>query len=352
MMPARPFFAAAFALSFSALPASASYTALTAFGDSLSDVGNLYDYTYALSGGAAAVPAPPYSEGRFSNGPLWVQDISQSLGLGAVTPSIVGGNDYAWGGATTGYSGTLDPSAPVPTLETQVGQFLLANGGSASSGALYTFSIGANDLIGILSNPSLTPAEVAADVAGAAEAVASAAASLSLAGAKDLLLFEVPDLGVTPLIQDLGVPGLPEAATLLSLAFDGLVQMDIASAAPGLKVYAIDTVALIDNAVNDPHAFGFTNVTDPCWTGDKSGYGGGGTLCSTNVAEQDKYLFWDDLHPTEAGHLLVAEAGLQVLGVPESSTWVMMLAGFGGIGLLAARRPRKGRGVVLNLNRV
>ena len=45
-----------------------------------------------------------------SNGPTWVQDLSLSLGLGAERPSLAGGNDYAIGGATTGYAATKNPA--------------------------------------------------------------------------------------------------------------------------------------------------------------------------------------------------------------------------------------------------
>src|SRR5271166_5113143 len=141
-MIGRSLVAATALLTTLAVQASASplYSAIYAFGDSLSDTGNLFD--------SIGLPAPPYSNGRFSNGPVWVEDLSQKVGLGPVTPSVEGGNDYAWGEATTGYSGTLNPAAPVPTLADQVGQFLAK--GSAPPSALYTFSIGANDLFQIL----------------------------------------------------------------------------------------------------------------------------------------------------------------------------------------------------------
>ena len=73
-----------------------AYTHLFAFGDSLSDAGNLY----IADGGT--LPVSPYSAGHFSNGPTWVEDLSEKLGLGTLTPSLEGGNDFAFGGAQTG----------------------------------------------------------------------------------------------------------------------------------------------------------------------------------------------------------------------------------------------------------
>ena len=53
----------------------APYSAIYAFGDSLSDAGNVSFATLGL------VPAsPPYADHSFTNGPVWVQDLAQSLG--------------------------------------------------------------------------------------------------------------------------------------------------------------------------------------------------------------------------------------------------------------------------------
>jgi hypothetical protein len=71
-----------------------AYTTLFAFGDSLSDAGNLF----ALTG----IPSAPYFDGHFSNGTTWVEDLSKDLGLGTLKPSVSGGTDFAFGGATTG----------------------------------------------------------------------------------------------------------------------------------------------------------------------------------------------------------------------------------------------------------
>lgn len=308
---------------------AANFSAEYVFGDSLSDVGNVY------LGSSGSEPASPYVGGQFSNGPVWVQDLAARLGLPALTPSLAGGTDYAFGGATTGSTSTNNPV--VPNLEQQVDAFSSGHA-SAPSDALYTFSIGANDLFAILKS-GLTPQQAAGAAAAAAQVVASEAGDLAAAGAKDLVLFDVPDLGVTPGITALG-PAASAAATALSAFFDQQVLLDLAPIeAAGLTVFDLNTYALIDEAVQDPSAFGFSNVTDPCWTGGFTGSATGGSLCSTLPAVQDTYLFWDDVHPTAAGQLLVADAALSALGlpVPEPSTWAMLLVGFGGLGFAGYR---------------
>jgi phospholipase/lecithinase/hemolysin len=308
---------------------AADFSAEYVFGDSLSDVGNVY------LGSGGLEPASPYANGQFSNGPVWVQDLAARLGLPALTPSSAGGSDYAFGGATTGFAATNYSS--VPNLEQQVGMFL-SGAGSAPSNALYTFSIGANDLFTILkSTPDFSQQEAAAALV--AQVVASEAGDLEAAGAKNLVLFDVPDLGVTPGITVLG-PAASADATALSAYFDQQVLQYLAPVeAAGLTVFELNTYALIDEAVQDPGAFGFSNVTDPCWTGGFTGAATGGSVCSLLPAVQDTYLFWDDVHPTAAGQLLVSDAALEALGlpVPEPSTWAMLLIGFGGLGFAGYR---------------
>ena len=109
----------------------------------------------------------------------------------------------------------------------------------------------------------------------------------------------------------------------------------------GLKVFTLDTYDLLDKIKADPAEFGFDNVSAPCWTGtftDPSS----GTLCAPDASDQDKFLFWDEIHPTAAGHLLAAEFAVDALSaVPEASTWAMMLIGFAGLGFAAYRTANR-----------
>ena len=68
------------------------------------------------------------------------------------------------------------------------------------------------------------------------------------------------------------------------------------------------------------------NVTNACFNGT--------SVCSN----PDSYLFWDGIHPTAAGHRLIADAAFNVLAVPEPETYALMLA---GMSLLAWRVRRR-----------
>lgn len=312
-MVSRPALALVGSLTLSLLSASAiagPYPALYAFGDSLSDAGNDYILSYETTG--HHIPAsPPYGNvngyGVFSNGPVWVQDLSQALGLGALTPSLAGGTDFAYGDAQTGTT-PVHPANPLD-LPTQLTQFQAAVPHPAA-GALYTLWIGSNDLESILESRP-TPTQAATDIRAAVSNIVTFVNGLAADGAKDLLVLSVPNLGLTPLVTALGPTAKAEASGLAQ-AFNGALISALTplSQAEGLNLSFLNTYNLLNNAVSNPAAFGFTNATDPCLSGS--------TVCASTEAGQNKYLFWDDQHPTAAGQALVAENALALVPEPGS----------------------------------
>lgn len=244
-----------------ATPAGAlSFTEIYAFGDSLSDVGNA---------------------GIFSNGPVWIQQLAPDLGL-SVSPSNLGGNVYAVGGATT--SGVLS---------TQVPDYLGDAGGVADPGALYVIMAGGNDAFSAVS-----PATAAGNVI-------TAISSLSAAGAQYFLVSNLPDLSLVPAAYG------SAAAQAFSLSFNASLASGLAGLS-GPTLFLLDLYAGVNDVVANPASYGLTNVNTPCWNGVSA--------CAT----PDTYLFWDTLHPTTAGHGLIAEVAFAL--VPEP----------GGLALLAA----------------
>jgi hypothetical protein len=83
---------------------------LVVFGDSYSSTGNIY----VATGGAFPAPSLFPSDGRWSNGPIWIDTLSYLLEIDSPHPSLLGGTNYAWGGATSFFE-------PVPGFTPPVG---------------------------------------------------------------------------------------------------------------------------------------------------------------------------------------------------------------------------------------
>ena len=311
--------------------AAHAYSMLYAFGDSLSDAGNIYAAT------GNTIPAPPYSNGRFTNGAVWVQDLAQALHMAPVTPSALGGTDHAWGLATTGYAPTANTTPPaslIPTVQAQVVGFLAGNGGSAPSSALYTVWGGANDLFNIIDNFSNLPAAIA-NAQGAAQFEANTIGSLIAAGATNVLVPLIPDLSTTPAYNS--SPAAQALSRLLSLSYNSALLDNLAgvSATPGVNLNILDTFSAINAIVADPGAYGLTEVTQQCYPSPPGDYTAGGPSC----ANPNDYLYWDWVHPTAAGHALVADAAFAL--VPEPASFAVFAAGLGSMLLVGRRNGRE-----------
>lgn len=285
-----------------------AYTALFAFGDSLSDAGN----DYLIDGGTD--PVSPYYQGHFSNGLTWVEDLSNMLGLRPLSPSLAGGNDFAFGGAETGPT-AIEGVNPGDLLF-QVAQYAVLHP-TPVGGALYTLDIGGNDLFKALDE--LHAGQISPSVAGTAIAQAEtntvhAVEALFALGARNLLFYEVPDLGLAPHLSAEG-SAWQNLASGVAKSFDQTVLSDLVPLEHlGLKVYDLPTYADLDLVASNPSYFAsqygisFTNVTTPGWTGNFTSSSSG----SLSLDYQN-HLFFDSVHPTALAHQLTADIAYHTL---------------------------------------
>lgn len=300
-----------------------SFSGMVNFGDSLSDVGNIHDLTTAIYPLHAIVPASPYYNGHFSNGPIWVEQLAGLMGLPTPTPSRTGGTDYAYGLA---HSGTGNTELVIPNVQTQINDWTANHVSGASQ--LFTVLGGATDLFDLIG--------VAGDQTAAAQQAANnivaGLQSLYNDGARNILVGNLPDLGLVPSYHN--TPDQAQA-TALTNAFNATLAAglgNLQATSVGLNLQLLDLNTLFNSAIVNPAAYGLTNVTAAAYTGDPD-YEGVGTV----VPDPSGYLFWDEVHPTTLGHSMVAQAAFTV--VPEPAT-TMLLVLPAAMMLMRRRRSR------------
>ncbi len=316
-----------------------TFSHIYSFGDSLSDSGNMAQL--ALSGFVPVttppytqfVPDGPYASGRFSNGPVWVERLAATLGLGADTfPSLLGGKSYAYGGARVGVDGGGLP----PSVVSQVAMFTGTHS-SADASALYVVWGGGNDLrdAADAAAAALAGGGTAADAAAAATPIISNAitsltnsiTSLAGLGATRFLVPNMPDLGLVPALIVQGAAAQAGASDL-----SGLFNLGLSGALNGLEtalpisIARLDIFQLLHDIDANPAAFGLSNTTDGCALANA------GAGCA-NPAD---YMFWDGIHPTTAGHAIIADAALNSLSSVPLPASIWLLAS--GLLLIGARR--------------
>jgi len=302
-----------------------TYSSLYVFGDSLADSGNNAVVFDANAGGARTatpldtplVPTFPYASDRYSNGPVWVEYLAGDLGLSAL-PSLLGGTNFAFGGARTGPAGSSFPYS----LTDQVSMFLGATGGFAPGSALYVVEGGGNDARDVLA-AVLGGGDPSALIQAYALNVANILSTLSLAGADQFLLWNIPDIGKIPAITALG-PQVSALASFLTAQMNLALLQTLAGLSPGITdgVHLFDAYDAFDAIVADPGAFGFSNAQDAC------------AMSVACIADPAGYFFWDGIHPTTAGHALIA--ALALAEIPEPQTILLLAVGL--LGVFVARR--------------
>jgi outer membrane lipase/esterase len=274
-----------------------SYSKVVVIGASLSDTGNVF----AATGGARPGPAPFYYDGRWSNGPLWIELVAAELGVSA-TRSSAGGTNYAYGGAKT--CTITGVTSDVPDMCVQVGMFLQANGGKADPEALYVIdaaSVG-NNILTFLGAGGALPSAVV--TAGAPADINNLMAQLYAAGARRFLVTNAPDVGATPYVRSLGATAAT-TSTALSNAYNAALSSTLnnfRASYSGSVVNLVDLADLGKKVVANPAAYGYTNTTEPCVSST-------GTIC----ANPGSYQYWDPFHPTATTGKTFANVALAAL---------------------------------------
>ena len=330
------FVAAGFAFCSVLLPfkaLAADFSNFYIFGDSLSDTGNIFNFTQQ-----SLPPSPPYFNGRFSNDQIWVDYLGDKLNLNPIpfseNPDFINDSvNFAVGGASSGLGNSVVPSAPLPGVLEQVSLFtqpFLTTNQQIDPNALYAVLGGGNDyLFGGNFNTEQTVQNLSTSIN-----------FLATAGAKNIILFNLPNLGATPLalatqqsqiLTDLTIDHNNKLAESLSIFKSNNQEINL---------FDIDVFSLFSKIGNNPAEFGFSNVTTPCVVGDLTNI-----LSVCDVGQQNEFLFFDSVHPTTNVHRLVADAAFLALepqSVPEPGSVLGMLAlgALGAAGVLKRQQKK------------
>ena len=308
-------------------PAAPSFTQVIVFGDSLSDDGNIARRVQNLFGIRYPGLDFDYADGRFTNDTntipasarfdgVWHEQLTRTfLHAPLASDSLDGGVDYAFGGATTQdgvqMRTVINNTTPfgggqftisIDNLGQQVTNYLAAH--TPDPNALYIVWGGGNDLF---DDPS------AANVTATANRVGALVSRLALAGARNFLVPNVPPLGDVPHYNT--KPMMSATFNAASASYQtqlaavlNATGASLASQGINAQIYQLDVYTFFQSLLALPTYFGFTNTQD--------------SAQFQISVDPDQYVFWDDLHPTSAGHFQLAAAASRVLnggGVAASS---------------------------------
>jgi outer membrane lipase/esterase len=326
-----PFAVIAATVSIGATPVAAAtvadvYSSFFVFGDSLSDNGNVAAAT------GNVFPPPPYFNGRFTNGPVWNETFLEDFAPGRSA-------NFAFGGARAVTDGDTIPDAPAQVAAFAAALPLLTLGERSLASVFY----GANDMFDAVGaaaaapSPQAAQAAIGARVAATLGSISANVAALSALGIDEFVLWNLPDIGATPRLRDLG-PLAQGTGSAVTQAYNSAFQGMVATLrGAGLTIHTVDTFGVFTAATTNPAAFGLTNLTDSCLPVDPFsvfGQPSAGTAC----ADADARLYWDQLHPTRVGHDAFAAAfDAAVPAVPLPAPALLLLAGMGALAALRRR---------------
>lgn len=261
------------------------------FGDSLHDTGNLKRLT------DGAYPTKAYFEGRFSNGPVYCDYLKEALS-GTSNLHITVKN-YAVGGALTNYTNGYSPKSTSLRGQIESEKF------EFDAKDIVIVGCGANNY-GFFFDIHQFPFIHLNRLYNLAEDLEMCVKKIIDQGAKNIILFNVPDMFMSPVKYKLSSFFrrfiLPFIAKSLLKTNEKIEKFVAGYKKEGVTLELFDICALFTEALNSPESFGFKCSKKYVIPGlgryDRE---------VISLKEHEEYLFWDYVHPTTQCHKLLSE---------------------------------------------
>lgn len=308
---------------------------IVAFGDSLSDNGNIYSMTQKASKAIPMIPIipknPPYYDGRFSNGPVWLEDLAVAMDVPLT--------DHAYGGSWA--EPLLDSGLVFPfSLGMQVNMYMVENVlDYHQADHLFVIWTGANDYIDKRDDLEYATDNTIANIKKQID-------WLIYYGGTHFFIPNLPDISVSPEVVKQGPEAVRTASEVVDMHNRKLDAMLLQEKQenPDVDFITVDITARMDEIIANPDKYNLKNIKDAC-------YGGGywlqglkandaevaaakkanidltrtpalriayqtakaAAMGAQSCSNPDQYMFWDQLHPTRTMHLILAKEALQIL---------------------------------------
>ena len=325
-----------FMLSFTGSAWGQNFSDVVVFGDSLSDSGNA----------GSLGPLPPGSSFTTNPDPVWSEIVAETFGAPGMN-SLAGGSNYAFAGACVNPATPCDQNLP-PTVTKQIEQYFLRSDGQADPNALYAIWGGANDVADSLGyslkqNPTdlsaaqRLPQEV---TLAAADVNVKQIRDLQDAGARNIVVFNLPDISKTPYAMNQVPPQAAPLLTQLGTAYNERLYAGIRESEDG--IIPINVHAFFNEIVENHETYGLTDATSTaCGEPDADsavslacGPQDRGYPLPDKSGENQQYLFADRSHPSGAMHAMIASTVTSTLAAPVQ----VSLAGEGGVEMAGIHR--------------
>ena len=273
---------------------------IIAFGDSLSDMGN-------AKNSVLNVPdVPPYWQGRFSNGAVWIEHVSDAWNINTTYGSGTDiGDNRAFGGSQTGqgYSYLL-----LPNMGTQINQYLANVKSTISSDEVVFLWAGGNDFLYGLGNPDTISQNMASHIR-----------ALEAVGASRFVVANLPPLELTPEGASRSTQQQQTMANDVQI-YNSKLQTEVnnLTSTLGIDITLIDAWSIFKDIVANSHHVGITNTQDGACISSGSilplPICNSGDTVANNV---DEYLFFDKAHPTATMHEVIGSFAIEIIGLND-----------------------------------